>query len=145
MHRFARIVAPLVATAALLIAGGSQALAVSPVKEDLSDSWCFDDTPWYVYCFDVTGQAQYVDSPSAETVMIHQKTVTTVSQNGVVLGTSTDIVNDKFTFHPDGTTVYHTVTNSMARFADQQCHYQTVLRIADFDWKIEHVNSSCDN
>lgn len=143
MHRIARLLAPVIAVAALAIAGGSQALAAAPTTENLADSWCFDDTPWYVYCFDVTGTAQYTDTKPGAAVMIHQKTVTTISQNGVVLGTSTDLYNDRFFFGNDGVAVYHTVQNSKSDFLGVKCHYQAVLQIKDFDVTIEHVNSSC--
>jgi len=143
MTRLVRLVAPLVAAAALVIAGSSQALAAAPTSMNLADSWCFDDTPWYVYCFDVTGKAEFTDTKPGSAVIVHQKTVTTISQNGAVLGTSTDLVNDRFFFGNDGVAVYHTVTNSKATWLGERCHYQAVLQIKDFDVTIEHVNSSC--
>ncbi len=143
MHRLPRVIAPLLAVAAIVIAGGSQALAASPTSMDLKDSWCFDDTPWYVYCFEVTGKAQFTDSKPGSAVVIHQKTVTTISQNGVVLGTSTDLTNDRFFFGNDGVAVYHTVQNSKSDWLGEKCHYQAVLQIKDFTVTIDHVNSSC--
>jgi hypothetical protein len=143
MHRIARILAPVIAVAAIAIAGGSTALGAAPTSEDLTDSWCFDDTPWYVYCFEVTGRVEYTDSKPGGAVIIHQKTVTTISQGGVVLGTATDLYNDRFFFGNDGVAVYHTVQNSKSDWLGEQCHYQAVLQIKDFDVTIDHTNSSC--
>jgi hypothetical protein len=143
MSRIARLIAPVVAAAALAVAGGSQALAAAPTSLDLADAWCFDDTPGYVYCFDVTGKAEFVDSKPGSWVSIHQRVVTVISKDGAVVGTSTDLTNDKFTFDADGNATYHTVTNTKSSFLDETCHYQSVLRISDFDLKIDHVNSSC--
>ena len=69
--------------------------------------------------------------------------MTTIPQNGEVVGTGTDITNDKFTFGADGTTTYHTVTNTKSRFGDETCHLQAVLGIVDVDLQVEHVNTSC--
>ncbi len=143
MHRLVRLLAPVLAVAALAVAGGSQALAASPTSQDLSDAWCFDDSPWYTYCFDVTGKAEFTDSKPGSAVIVHQKVVTTISLGGVVLGQSTELTNDRFFFGNDGVAVYHTVTNTKSRFLDETCHYQAVLQIRDFDVTIDHVNSSC--
>jgi hypothetical protein len=143
IDRFARLFGPIGIAALLVVAGGSQALAAAPNRDDLSDSWCFDDTPGYVYCFEVTGNAEYVDAKPGSWVAVHQRVVTTIWQDGMMIGASVDLTNDRFMFGADGTTTYHTVTTTQSRLGDEQCHYQTVLRIDDFDLSIEHVNSSC--
>ncbi len=55
MPRFVRLLAPVVAAAAIALGGASTALAAAPEKLDLATAWCFDDAPAYAYC---TGPAR---------------------------------------------------------------------------------------
>jgi hypothetical protein len=148
MRPLARILAPVLAAATLALAGGSTALAASeaaaqPFTMDLHAEWCFDDSPGYLYCFEVEGKALFLDTRAGSSVTITSRDHTVASKDGAVVGESTVVSLTRGVYRADGTVVTQDVTVTRADWLGEQCHYQAVYRIADYELVIDHVNSSC--
>lgn len=148
MRPLARVLAPILAAATLALAGGSAALAApgaaaQPYVMDLHAEWCFDDAPGYLYCFDVEGKALFLDTRVGSSVTITSRDHTVASKDGVVVGESTVVSLTRGVYQADGTVVMQDVTVTRADWLGEACHYQAVLRIADYDLVVDHVNSSC--
>jgi hypothetical protein len=143
MRKLFRIVTPILAAAAIALGSGSAALAAAaPRNVSLDDAWCFQDVT-ITYCFDVTGHALFLDNKPGESVTINETTRTTVYESGVYAGESKSTTNDRFVFQDDGTVVMKTTVHTRSRIGDEDCTYHMVLRLADFEATVYHVNSTC--
>jgi hypothetical protein len=147
MRTFLRIAAPILAAVAIALGGASTALAGSPKAAapyswDLEAAWCFDDVV-YQYCFDVDGKAQFVDTNSRESVVAHQVVRTVISKDGVVVGDTTVISNDRFVFNADGTYTQQVVELTRSDFAGETCRIAIVWRQADFETVVDHWSGGC--
>ena len=150
MRSLVRTVAPVVAALAISLAGASSALAGSTnaagvTTLPLDDAWCF--TSQYggpTYCFDVQGQAVFVDNARGSTVTIHERVSTTVIENGVVVAQVSEVSMDHSVYLDGGQSSTQEVVNTRAEWGGQTCSFTTVLRIADFELVVDHVTGgSC--
>jgi hypothetical protein len=143
MRPFVRLLAVLLATASLAVAGASPALAASggPAASsyDLHAEWCFDDAPAYRYCFHVEGKAQFVDNAAGSTVTVTERFHTTVIDDGIVVGESTDISLLRGVYRADGTVTTQEVVRTRASADGQTCRFGIVYRIADYELVVDHV------
>jgi hypothetical protein len=138
-----RLLAPVLAVAALVLGGASSVLAAAtPSSASLDASWCFQDVS-REYCFEVTGTVKYLDTKLGSSANIHEITRTTFYESGRYLGESMDVTADRFVFQADGTVVMQSVVNTRSTFADEACTYHMVLRIADYEAVVDHVASTC--
>jgi hypothetical protein len=146
MRSLIRIVAPLVAVLAIALGGASSALAASPSGSsyswDLDASWCHDDVV-LVYCFDVSGKAQFVANDRRESVVTTQRFQTTIYKDGVQVGESTEVSLDKFSIRPDGTYVQQEVVHTTSVYGDEVCSIQIVWRQAAFETVVDHWSGGC--
>jgi hypothetical protein len=139
-----RLVAPVIAVAALVLAGASSALAAAqPSSASLDESWCFQDSPTIEYCFDVTGTVKYLDTQAGSTVNIHATTRTRVYESGQYAGESKSVEFFRGVFQADGTVVMQSLVHTRSRVGDEACTYHLVLRLADYEAVVYHVNSTC--
>jgi hypothetical protein len=144
MRAIARIVALLFAVASLALAGASTALADSagaatPASYDLHASWCFDDSPGLVYCFDVDGKAHFVDNTVGSSMVVNERFHTTFIDDGTVIGESTDISLLRGVYRADGTVTTQEVVRTRASLGGQTCRFGIVYRIADYELVVDHV------
>jgi len=112
-----RIVAPVLAVAALVLGGSSSALAASgnaasAYSWNLDAAWCFDDLVQQ-YCFDISGQAHFVDKGDRGSVVTNERFRTVVLKDGVKVGESTQVSMDRFVIRADGTYVQQTVQHEV--------------------------------
>src|SRR5215207_5538010 len=70
MRRLVRLIAPVLAVAAIVVAGSSSALAASPSSASLDANWCFQDASTQ-YCFDIDGTVHYLDNKVGSSVTIN--------------------------------------------------------------------------
>ena len=143
MRSLVRLVAPLLAATAIVIAGSSSALAAaSPSTASLDAAWCFDDIGT-VYCFDVDGQVQYLDNHVGSSVSIHSRTKTTVTEAGAVVGESFNVDYFRGVFKADGTVEMTSIVNTTSQNGDTSCKYQLVLRLVDYEAQVFSERSTC--
>jgi hypothetical protein len=149
MRLIARAIAPILAAAAIALAGGAPAVladsenAAQPWSLDLRAEWCFDDSPGYLYCFDVKGKAQFVDNKAGSSVTITERNHTVVSKDGVVVGEDTTVSLLRGVYQEDGTVVTQERVHTRATFGDESCQYSSIYRIVDFELVLDHVRSTC--
>jgi hypothetical protein len=138
-----RLIAPIVAVAALVLAGASSALAAAqPSSASLDSAWCFQDVTTQ-YCFDVTGEVKYLDNKIGSTANIHAITRTTVYESGVYVGESQSVEYFRGVFGADGTVVFQSLIHTRSTVGDESCTYHLVLRLADYEAVVYQVNSTC--
>jgi hypothetical protein len=138
-----RVLAPVLAVAALVLGGASSALAgATPSSASLDASWCFDDVSRQ-YCFEVTGTVKYLDTKLGSSANIHEITRTTFYEAGQYIGESMDVTADRFFFGADGTVVMQSVVNTRSTLGDEACTYHMVLRIANYEAVVDRVASTC--
>ena len=146
MRSLVRIVAPIAAAFAIAVGGASAAVAASPngssYSWDLDAEWCHDDVV-LVYCFDVSGKAQFVVNDRKESVVANERFHTVIYGNGVKVGESTEISLDKFSIRPDGTYVQQEVVHTKSVYGDESCSIQIVWRQAAFETVVDHWSGGC--
>ena len=138
-----RLIAPIIAVAALVLAGASSALAAAqPSSASLDTAWCFQDAATE-YCFDVTGTVKYLDHEAGSTVNIHSITRTTVYESGLYVGESQSVEFFRGVFEADGTVVMQSLIHTRSTVGDVPCTYRLVLRLADYEAVVYHEDSTC--
>jgi hypothetical protein len=138
-----RLLAPVVAVAAIVIVGASSALAAAvPSSASLDANWCFQDASTE-YCYDVTGTVYYLDTKAGSTATIHEITRTTVYEAGQFIGESMSVASFRLVFQTDGTVVIQSVVNTRSTVGDEPCAYRMVLRLVDYEAVVYEVTSTC--
>jgi hypothetical protein len=143
MRPLFRVVAPVLAAAAIVLAGGSSALAVAtPSSASLDTNWCFQDGSTQ-YCFDVDGTVRYLDTKVGSTVTVNEIIRTTVYESGEYAGESMSVQMLHGVFQADGTVVTQSVVNTKSTVGGESCVYRMVLRLADYEAVVYQVTSTC--
>ena len=143
MRSLARLIAPVFAATAIVIAGSSSALAAASVSSaSLDTDWCFQDVST-TYCFDVDGKVQYVDNKAGSSVTINSRTHTTVTEGGAVVGESYSVESFRGFFGADGTVTMKSNIKTRASNGDETCSYHLVLRIVDYEVTVISETSTC--
>lgn len=144
MRSLIRIVAPLLAVAAIALGGASSALAAGAVvrSQPIDQSWCFDDGI-RDYCFEVTGHAQFVTTGGKESVVATTRTHTTFFENDAYLGESTVTGLDRFVLKADGTYTQQTEWHLRSVVGDEVCRMQIVWLSKEFETVVDHWSGGC--
>ena len=143
MRKIIRFAAPIVAAAAIAVAGASSALAAaSPSTVSLDANWCFQDGTTQ-YCFDVDGQAHFVDNKAGSAVTIQSTTRTTVTESGVYVGESRSLQVFRDVFAADGSVTMQSIIHTRATAGDATCSYSLVLRLVEYEAVVLHETSTC--
>jgi hypothetical protein len=153
MPRFVRIVAPVIAAAAIALGGASSALAAPgsaasgsaarPVTWDLDAEWCFDDSPGYVYCFEVDGTARFHDTRAGSSVTVNERFHTDFYKYGVLVGESTEVSLLRSTYRADGTVTTQEVSHLKGSLGGETCNITIVWRQADYEVVVDHWSGGC--
>ena len=143
MRTLFRLVAPVLAAAAIVLAGASSTLAAAtPSSASLDADWCFQDSTT-MYCFDVDGSVHYLDNQAGSTVNIHSITRTTVYESGQYAGEAKSVESFRGVFQADGTVVMESKIHTRSTVGGEDCTYHMVLRLADYEAVVYHVTSTC--
>jgi hypothetical protein len=148
MPRFIRIVGSVLAAFAIVLGGASSALAASgnaasPSSWDLEAEWCFDDSPGFVYCFDVDGKATFQDNKVGSSVTVNQRVHTDFYRDGVLVGESTEVSLLRGTYRADGTITTHEVSHLRSSLGEETCNITIVWRQADYETVVDHWSGGC--
>jgi len=132
---------------ALAVFGGSAgAVAAAPEKGTyvIDESWCFDDTV-LIYCTEMTGTFRFaVSADGDEHAVTHLVTdVVITDPSGAYVGAYTTRVNDQFRYDVVSGMTIKSVEKTRSIDGDLTCTSIAVLRIADYDLKIDHRTLHC--
>lgn len=142
MRSFFRPLFPVVAAAALALAGASSALAAAPNSTPVDAAFCVPDGAIET-CYDIEGTLTYLDTSAGSSVMLHKITRTTVTDAGQVVGETMSVTMSRSVFESDGTIVVSTVTNTRSS-GDDPCTYRLVMRLVDFEAVVYQTTSTCE-
>jgi hypothetical protein len=147
MHRIARFLAPLIAASAIALAGGSQALAASdsaasPSSISIDNSFCYTSGA-LTSCFDISGQAHFLDTSVGSSVTMTRTTVTTYYENGVQTGGARSESVYRGTVADDGTVTTQSVVHTRTVDGDGTCTYRLVLRLVEYEPVVAIDELSC--
>jgi hypothetical protein len=133
--------AAALAVAALLVAASAVfASTASPGRFTVDDAWCFDDVVLQ-YCFDQHYTVQFVDFADGDGwVKITGRATTDIYRDGVLVGTSRTVSNDRSVYVDGGQANLHTVEHTRSSFDGETCVITTVLRITDFEVVLDKWN-----
>jgi hypothetical protein len=149
MPRLVRFVAPVLAAVAIALAGGTSVLAASGSaadvqRQDLHTSWCFDDSPAFLYCFDMEGTAHYVDNTAGSAVTVNERLHTVVYMDGVKVAEVSEVSLLRSTYQADGTMATQEVSHTKSAYGDRTCRITIVWRQVDFEPVVDHWSGGCD-
>lgn len=143
MRHLFRAFAPILAIAALVLVGGSSALAAaSPTSASLDAEFCYENGTTQ-YCYEIDGTLHFLDTKVGSTVTVNKITRTTVYESGELAGETMSVTMSRNAIQPDGTVVISTVVNTRSTFGDEPCEYRMVLRLVDYEAVVYQVTTTC--
>ena len=142
MRSFFRPLFPVVAAAALVLAGAASALAAAPTSTPVDAAFCVPNGTIQT-CYDIDGTLTYHNTSAGSSVMLHKITRTTVTDAGQIVGEMMSVTMSRSVFQADGTIVVSTVTNTRAA-GDDPCTYRLVMRLVDFEAVVYQTTSTCE-
>lgn len=143
MRHLFRAIAPILAIAALVLVGGSSALAAaSPTSASLDAEFCYENGTTQ-YCYEIDGTLRYLDTKVGSTVTLIKTTRTTVYESGEYVGETMSVTMSRNAIQPDGTVVVSTVVNTRSTVGDEPCEYRMVLRLVDYEAVVYQVTTTC--
>jgi hypothetical protein len=143
MRRLFRQLAPVLAAAAIVMAGASSALAAAePSAASLDANWCYQ-TGSTEYCYDIDGTIHYLNTTVGSSYTINKIVRTTVFESGEYAGETMSTQMSRGVFEEDGTVVIHTVINTRSTVGDEPCTYRLVLRLVDYEAVVYETTQTC--
>ena len=142
MRPLFRAIAPLLAIAALAVAGSSAALAAAPSTTSLDASFCAPNGV-RVYCYEINGTLRYSDTAAGSAIQVNKTTKTTAYENGVEVGSAISASSGRTVFEADGTVVISNVIATHSTLGDEPCQYRLVIRLVDYEAVVLQEESSC--
>lgn len=130
----------------VLGSGATAALAApaDSTRFEVADAWCFHDVT-LVYCTETDGFVSIVETPNGDQKAVtHLRSRTVITDAaGAYVAEYTVATQDQFRYSADGDVTMHEITHTSATFDGQTCTGHSVLRIADFEVRIDHSTLSC--
>jgi hypothetical protein len=143
MRHLFRAFAPILAIAALVLVGGSSALAAaSPTSASLDAEFCYENGTTQ-YCYEIDGTLRFLDTKVGSTVTLNKITRTTVYESGEYVGETMSVTMSRNAIQADGTVVVSTVVNTHSTVGDEPCEYRMVLRLVDYEAVVYQVTTTC--
>lgn len=130
-----------------VLGAGAATVLAAPAesgRSELADAWCFDDIT-LVYCTEIDGFFSVVVTPDGSgKAVTHLRSRTVITDaSGAYVGEYAVRTQDQFRYSAEGDVTMHEVTHTSARFDGMTCTGRSVLRIADFEVRIDHSTVSC--
>jgi hypothetical protein len=149
MRTLIRIVAPVLAVAAIALGGASSALAASPSSTaasgggwNIDEAWCNGDESYRI-CFEVSGHVQLMLSGSSSAIVINQMEHADFYVQGSLVAQTDEFAHERFAVSPNDVYTTHVVTHTRIAEGDVTCQSQLVYRIVDFDLVTDHQGGTC--
>ena len=143
MRRLFRALAPVVAVAAIALAGASSVFAAGAASSASLDwDYCYPAGATTT-CYDVDGSIHYVDSAAGSSYTLHQIVRTTKFEDGVEVGSAMSTQVGRGFFQSDGTVVINTITNTRSSLGDEPCTYRLIARLVDYEAVVFNSVNTC--
>ena len=143
MRSLIRIVAPVLAVAAIALGGASSTLADSSSPGwSVNDAWCFG-TEAYTTCFEVKGRVQLTLSEGTNGIVINVREHAEHFVDGDLVAVTDELAHERFAVNGSGTYTTQVVTHTRVAEGDVTCQYQLVYRIVDYDLVTDHQGGTC--
>jgi hypothetical protein len=143
MRHLFRAFTPILAIAALVLVGGSSALAAaSPTSASLDAEFCYENGSTQ-YCYEIDGTLRFLDTKVGSSVTLNKITRTTVYESGEYVGETMSVTMSRNAIQADGTVVVSTVVNTHSTVGDEPCEYRMVLRLVDYEAVVYQVTTTC--
>ena len=146
---FRALAATAALTAIVLTATAAPALAASvggaeTARYEFDDSWCFDDG-WQVNCTVSHGTLSVTVTPDGREIgRIHFREEVHSFRDGVEFGSYRVNSFDKTVFADGGQDSTFSVTHFRGRADGSKCVYTYILKIVNYELRLEHLNGpSC--
>jgi len=143
MRRLFHAFAPVVAAAALALAGASSVLAADAASSaSLDANFCYPNGTT-TFCYDIDGSIHYVDATAGSSYTLHEIVRTTKFENGVEAGSTMSTQVGRGFFQADGTVVINTIINTRSSLDDEPCTYRLVIRLVDYEAVVFQSVNTC--
>ena len=143
MRRLFRALAPVIAAAALALAGASSVLAAGAASSaSLDRDFCYPSGATTL-CYDIDGSIHYVDNAAGSSYTLHSIVRTTKFENGVEVGRAMSTQVGRGIFQSDGTVVISTITNTRSSLDGEPCTYRLIARLVDYEAVVFHSANTC--
>jgi hypothetical protein len=143
MRRLFLAFAPVVAAAALALAGASSVLAAGAASAASLDARFCYPTGATTFCYDIDGSIHYVDASAGSSYTLHEIVRTTKFENGVEVGSALSTQNGRGFFQADGTVVIKTTINTRSSLDDEPCTYRLIARLVDYEAVVFQSVNTC--
>lgn len=138
-----RILAPLLALAAIALGGASTTVAASSSPGwSVNEAWCNGDDA-FMTCFDVKGRVQLMLTERTSAVVVNVREHAAHYVTGALVAETDEVTHERFAVN--GSDIYTTqvVTHTRVADGDVTCQFQVVYRIVDFDLITDHEGGTC--
>jgi hypothetical protein len=144
MRSLIRIVAPLLAVAAIALGGASSTLAASSSPGwSVNEAWC-NGTEAFMTCFEVKGHVQLTLSEGTNGIVINVREHAEHFAHGALVAVTDEFAHERFAVNGSGTYTTQVVTHTRVAEGDVTCQYQLVYRMVDYDLVTDHQGGTCD-
>ena len=143
MRRLFHAFAPVVAAAALALAGASSTLAAGAASSaSLDANFCYPSGAT-TFCYDIDGSIHYVDATAGSSYTLQEIVRTTKFENGVETGSARSTQVGRGFFQADGTVVISTIINTRSSLNDDPCTYRLIARLVDYEAVVIQGVNTC--
>ena len=161
MRPLVRIVAPVLSSVAIVLAGSSSALASSkaprtwapppaaaPMTGNASPGWAVDDA-WcngdaaFMTCFVIRGRVQYALTDHNSGIVINTRQTASHYEAGVLVSEDTEVSHLRFADSGNGTFTTHSVIHMRSNGGDVTCSFQETFRVVNGELQTSHDSGTC--
>ena len=143
MRRLFHAFAPVVAAAALVLAGASSVFAAGQASSASLDANFCTPPGATTFCYDINGSIHFVDSTAGSSYTLEKIVRTTKFENGVETGSARSTQVGRGFFQADGTVVISTIINTRSSLNDDPCTYRLIARLVDYEAVVIQGVNTC--
>ena len=143
MRRLFHTFAPVVAAAALALAGASSVFAAGQASSASLDANFCIPTGATTFCYDIDGSIHFVDATAGSSYTLEEIVRTTKFENGVEVGSARSTQVGRGVFKADGTVVIDTIINTRSSLDDEPCTYRLLARLVDYEAVVFQSENTC--
>jgi hypothetical protein len=143
MRRLFHALAPVVAAAAIALAGASSVFAAGAASTASLDASFCHPTGAATFCYDIDGSIHFVDAAAGSSYTLQKTVRTTKFENGVEVGSAMSTQIGRGVFEADGTVVIATILNTRSSLGDEPCTYRLVARLVDYEAVVFQSVNTC--
>ena len=143
MRRLFHTFAPVVAAAALALAGASSVFAAGQASSASLDANFCTPAGATTFCYDINGSIHFVDATAGSSYTLEEIVRTTKFENGLEVGSARSTQVGRGVFRADGTVVIDTIINTRSSLGAEPCTNRLLLRLVDYEAVVFHSENTC--